>query len=168
MLTAELITFAWHKMGYTIHVWATLVIFGAAFITQLLSIFGIAVGINLMVWHYGVFMAGGLVAMVSNFMWLFAYNKGYSVAADETSDGTASTDAGYAWAYKKAAEKQLVWASVKESSLVLEIISHYAEWMHGQIMALPEEERMEILEEAEGKKGEKGEKMYAKFAWFRF
>ena len=55
---------------------------GLASITQLLAIFGIANEINLMVWIYGLQMAGGLVELISMIAMWYAYDSAYAITVD--------------------------------------------------------------------------------------
>ena len=57
--------------------------FGIATITQLLAMYGVANGINLGVWIYGLEMFGGLVGLVTSIMMFLGYDKAYTVANDE-------------------------------------------------------------------------------------
>lgn len=61
---------------------------GVASITQLLAIFGIANELNLMVWIYGLEMAGGLLGFISMIVMFYAYDSAYAVTVD-TSKTTA-------------------------------------------------------------------------------
>ena len=58
--------------------YSVLGIFSIASITQLLSMFGIAVGVNLMVWEYLVGGVGELVHLVMIVLSLLAWEDAYS------------------------------------------------------------------------------------------
>ena len=53
--------------------YAGLLIGSIAFITQLMSTFGLYSGINLTVWHYGVFLGGMIIVNVANLLRWLAY-----------------------------------------------------------------------------------------------
>jgi len=67
-----------------------LVLGGIAFITQLLSMFGIANEINLLVWMWGLGFVGMLVEVVAGIMMAYGYDSAYTLS---TSDD--AIDAGY-------------------------------------------------------------------------
>ena len=58
--------------------------FGIATVTQLLAFFGIANGLNLAVWIYGLEMLGGLVGLATSIAMLLGYDTAYSIANDDT------------------------------------------------------------------------------------
>ena len=66
---------------------------GIAAVTQLLAIFGIANGINLLVWMYGLNGLGGLVSIATSIMLFMAYDDAYTVANDSSSSVSDSTNA---------------------------------------------------------------------------
>ena len=65
----------WFEIRDLIQNYANLSLFGIAFVTQLLALFGIATGINAMVWIYGIMLAGGLANGVAEFMKFLAYDN---------------------------------------------------------------------------------------------
>ena len=66
---------------------------GIAAITQFLAIFGIANGINLLVWMYGLNGLGGLVSIATSIMLFMAYDDAYTVANDSSSSASDITNA---------------------------------------------------------------------------
>jgi len=120
-----------------------LVLGGAKFITQLLSMLGIMGSVNIMVWHYGM-MVGDLVMLVSGIMMFLAYNKAYGIAVDNKADavsGSGNTDFTNAMALVGAMETDMVLGMISQTAMHLELMANYEAWLNGQIMMLPEEER---------------------------
>lgn len=56
----------WFKWANDLHDWAALVIGSIAFISQLLSMFGVLTSVNVMIWMYGVRMGGMLFMAFSS------------------------------------------------------------------------------------------------------
>jgi len=129
-----------------------LVLGGAKFITQLLSMLGIMGSVNIMVWHYGM-MVGDLVMLVSGIMMFLAYNKAYGIAVDNKADavsGSGNTDFTNAMALVGAMETDMVLGMISQTAMHLELMANYEGWLWGQVMMLPEEEQ-EAWMEAMGK-----------------
>merc|ERR1712051_560963 len=74
----------WWKLANQIGGYATMAIGSVMTVTQLLSMFGIAADVNLMVWMYGG-MAGSIVSMIAHGMLFRAYDRSYSVKSDVAS-----------------------------------------------------------------------------------
>ena len=66
---------------------------GVASITQLLAIFGIANEINLMVWIYGLEMAGGFLSFISMIVMWYAYDSAYAITVDSSKDAAEQAQA---------------------------------------------------------------------------
>lgn len=138
------------KNASTVMVWTTFVFTTVAFITQLLSMFGIMGDINLMVWMYGGSIAavtGGIAEIIA----LVRYVDAKVVLAMETDNATALTDkATAAETLIKAMELDMIHAGVKEVASGIMAIEHGAMWFKGQIHmlinsgALTEAEAMEM------------------------
>ena len=61
---------------------------GVATVTQFLAIFGIANGINLMVWMVGVEGIGGLVSIATAIMLFMAYDGAYTKANESSASAS--------------------------------------------------------------------------------
>ena len=72
---AVLLKTNWWKQGWYLSRYGDLAIFGVAFISQLLALFGVAIAFNMSVWVWGVGVAGALVNLVAGIEWFLAYNK---------------------------------------------------------------------------------------------
>merc|ERR1719197_2050793 len=103
---------------------------------------GIMGGTNLMVWFYSM-MIGDIVSLVVGLLWFMGYNSAYNLAVSEVADNdkTWTTEAGYAIAVATAIETDMVYSSISQAAIHLELMSNYEGWLHGQIKMLPEEER---------------------------
>lgn len=163
-MTSEDISMAYWRLGYYIGAWAGLAIFGTAFVTQLLSIFGIAVGLNMMVWGYGVGLAGGIMSLVVAIMWWMQWMAGYSIIKTSAdANGSLDTEAGYAQSMVDSIEWDSLAQMAADTGMLLTVWDYGESWAMAQWMALPEEERMEMAKEHEKKEGMKeGEKKASK------
>ena len=65
----------WFEIGNYIINYGNLSLYGIAFITQLLALFGIAPYINYIVWFWGVMVVGGLANMVGQFLYFLAMDQ---------------------------------------------------------------------------------------------
>ena len=132
------------RLGALIGDYATLAIMGTATITQLLSMFAAFGSINMMVWHYGVMMAGGLVSMIVGAMWMWAYRTGMSdLTSDSTTNAasTIGTQGSNAYAYTSAIEMDMVKAMAHEASATLTAWEYMESWMKAQFHAMTPEEQ---------------------------
>ena len=73
--------------------YAGLIIGSIAFITQLMSIFGLFSGINLAVWHFGVGIGGMLIGNVASLLRWWAYDSAWAYANDKTKKDDDKTKA---------------------------------------------------------------------------
>lgn len=71
------------KLGWYINRRGDLSMFGLAWITQLLSTFGVLPGLNRIVWVWGVGAFGALAALTSGISYYIAYDKMYTAKNDE-------------------------------------------------------------------------------------
>jgi hypothetical protein len=106
------------------------------FITQALSMAGIAGEINLMAWMY-VNMASGIFALFLMLFRMYAYDTYYTTATD--TDASNATAAAYAAVALSGLETDMLEESAMNSAAMLMAYMHYKDWMHAQVMALPEE-----------------------------
>ena len=89
----------WFEIGDMIQNYANLSLFGIAFITQLLALFGILTWLNALVWFWGIMLVGGLVNGVAMFFKFLAYDNCWdklngcstSVKADMVANTAMST-----------------------------------------------------------------------------
>lgn len=77
MRNAEYIDTMYNMQAEAVLAYGSLAIMGTAMITQLLSILGMAVGINQMVWWYGVMLGGSIVHGIAGLIWMRAINMGW-------------------------------------------------------------------------------------------
>ncbi len=80
----------WFEIGDMIQNYANLSLFGIAFITQLLALFGILTWLNALVWFWGIMLAGGLANGVGAFFKFLAYDNCWDKATG--CDGTVKAD----------------------------------------------------------------------------
>ena len=127
-----------------------------AFLTQLLSMFGILNEINIMVWIQGG-MAMGLLMLITDIMVMvkWAQAKGKM----KSGSGTAlDTTAQYAAALIVGLETDMMWMAIEELSSFMMAVQHAGMWLIGQIHIMinagvyTEEEAMEMWGDEDMKK----------------
>jgi len=146
----EYLDFNGWKMANLLQDYSFLVLGGVAFITQLLSMFGIANEINLLVWMWGMGFVGMLVEAVAGFMLFYSYDEAYKLTlSDDAEDNSYGT--GIMGALQMDA---LVWA-VDSIMIELGIMMQMESWYKYQMRAANGGEEMM-------KDGKKGGKMDGK------
>jgi len=167
MVIADYTETMWNMLGSQVKTYGALVIFGVAMITQLLSIFGIANSLNLMVWTYGVGMGGMLVSAVASMIWMWGIKLGWTACRETYADDTANSDADEvaecaAWsAYTDLMESNMKVLMAEDTAFAITVGTYMEDWLLAQWWAMPEEERYAMWEE---KKDDKHDKMYKLFA----
>ena len=126
--------------------------FSLAFITQLLAIFGIANGINVMVWMIGLGLIGGIVNLVTSIMAWYAYDLTYQILNDSSS---SSADILSATAVKYAIKDDMMWSTLDGLTTELSLASVSEEWFMWNMRKAEGEEKME--ERKEGPRPSNGE-----------
>ena len=127
--------------------------FSVAFITQLLAIFGIANGINVMVWTIGLGGIGSLVNLVTGIMAWFGYDLAYQVTENSSSSAAELIDAAVVMA---AIKDDMMMATIDGLTTELGLASVSEEWFMWNMWKANGEEKME--EKKEGPpRGENGE-----------
>lgn len=126
--------------------------FSVAFITQLLAIFGIANGINVMVWAVGLGGIGSLVNMVTGIMAWYGYDLAYQLTEDSSTSASDLVDAAVVMA---AIKDDMMMATIDGLSTELGLASVSEEWFMWNMWKAEGEEKME--EGMEGPPRENGE-----------
>lgn len=144
--------------------WGHLAIFGTAMITQLLSMLGIAVSVNQMVWWWGVGMGTLIVSLVSSYIWISAMADGWSQCAStyedtEDIDSADATECAAWYSYIGVMEQNLATLTATETATAIALWTYMENWMLAQWWAMPEEERYEMWLEH---KDMEDDKMFAK------
>jgi len=146
MIAAGTFEQGWWRMGSLIKTWGVLVIMGVAFLTQLLSMFGMFAHINMLVWGWGVMLGGGILSMVSGIMTMLSYRQAMKAQADDSdtnSGSTMQTLGTNGMALQEAIEKDMLKMMVHETAATLTAWEYGEMWMKAQFMALtPEEQEM--------------------------
>lgn len=159
-----------YKWAAMIHTYTSTVLGSTMFITQMLSMLGIAAGVNMMVWGYGM-MAMGLIGFICNTMTFFQHWFTWMMVSEEDlSDDTIAdvvSDADLVAGFALIEEIEWEWFKVG-AQVTMGALTWWAygeAWAIAQWWALPEEERAAAWEamEEEGEKdddmGGKGKKM---------
>jgi hypothetical protein len=138
--------------------YAGLALWSVASVTQLLSLGGIAVDINLMVWGYGLGLAGSAIAMIVGMIQFYARFNAYDLYYDTTKTSTVRNAA--LAVYNSVKNEELEMAAF--GALVgLELLSQYRNWMSAQWKLLPEETRKEWEKQMKGDQMEMKDAMLA-------
>ena len=157
--------YMWSAM---IHTYTGMTLGTTMFITQLLSMLGIASGINMMVWGYGM-MAMGLIGFLCNTMTFFQHWFTWMMVSEEDTSGETvsviEADDDYVAGFALIEEIEWEWFKVgAQATMGMLTWWAYGEaWAIAQWWALPEEERAAAWEAMEEEKdddmGKNGKKM---------
>jgi len=110
-------------------------------ITQLLSMFGIAAEVNVMLWGYATMLVGPLLGAAISGIAMWGYDQAYQLCnADSSTNADACTMMG-------EIEGDMLWHAVSELSMGAALMESYEGWMMAQFMALPEETQKAWMEE---------------------
>lgn len=120
--------------------------FSTAAITQLLAIFGIANGINLLVWMILLGGIGGLVNLVTSIIAMMGYDKAYTVTVDADSSAADITTAAAVMSYIKT---EMMWGTLDGLTTELGLAQVSEEWFMWNAWKAEGGEK----KEGEGKKG---------------
>merc|ERR1712037_792582 len=130
----------WWKLYNQIGMYGTLSIGAILTITQLLSMFGIAAEVNVMLWGYATMFVGPLLGATVSGIAMWGYDQAYQLCdSDETT---------YANACDRMSEIEgdMLWMAVEELAMGAALMESYEGWMMAQFMALPEESQKEWME----------------------
>lgn len=162
----------WYTIPHYIH-YFSMAVWGVAFIMQMLAIFGIAPGINYLVWGFGVFMALPLAEMVGTMMTWIGYDGAAAMAAKKATDVASADTAKYTKALSAAPVYMgILFKHMADHALLeLDIMGAYHDWELSQFLAMDRAAQDTKLEEmwesfqhimAEFEGGEKGEEKMEK------
>ena len=134
------------EMGVLIRDWARFLIFGAAFVFQIMSMLGMMTGLNLMVWHYGVGLGGMIAHAIVAYFFITSAGYAWKDAAEvyEDTEDVDVTDAlvnGIFWIQTGAANIAIMKTMAVDTALTLTLVPQMEMWTLAQWWALPEEER---------------------------
>jgi len=121
--------------------------FSIAFITQLLSMFGIANEINLYVWMGLLGGIGGLVELVSGLLLWYAYDEAYVMSEDADSTAAELVAASVVMA---AVKEEMMWGAIDSLGIEFALEETGKDWAQYQMRAAG-------YENEKGKGGRKGE-----------
>ena len=140
------LSFNYWKLYNQIEQYAGLAIFGVASITQILTLFGIAGDVNLLVWMYGVHMTGMVVHMVTAVLRFLAYETAWTACAG---DSTTNPDQ---CATFDAVEHEMLELTAMATSMEFTLYTNHKSWMKAQWLAMDEETQAEWKEKMHGDK----------------
>jgi len=138
--------------------WTSTIVWTVLSITQILSMFGIAGEINIMLWYYSIVAMMGL-SMIVEIVRMYIYDSAYTLieaAGSETYEATneAGTTATVVVTTGAAItnliiESEMMVDTIMESANYFALAYAYEGWMYAQVDMLPEESSMdeEMMEE---------------------
>ena len=150
----------YYKLADQLRDYSRLAIFGTLFITQALSMGGIAVEVNMMAWHY-LGMVWTLTSIIEMILMFLAYEAFWGKYTEDSSTyASGITYWGTAGAMMKA------WLAV-DTSLYMGLMFAWNGWAKAQFMMLPEERQAELKEEKNiDDDGDYADAMHSKFYGF--
>lgn len=122
--------------------------FSVASVTQILSCFGVAPDVNMMVWMYGG-MASSVLGLVAHGLLMYSY--------DLANTALGSMDAGEkaaAEAVIDALELDFIAGAAHETLVGIELYEQGANWMAAQMMMMGKDKKEEMKEEMKGEDGQ--------------
>jgi len=131
----------WWKLYNQIGQYGMLSVGAILTITQLLSMFGIAAEVNVMLWGYATMLVGPLLGAAISGIAMWGYDQAYQLC-----DADSSTNAD-ACAIMGEIEGDMLWQAVGELSMGAALMESYEGWMQAQFMALPAETQKLWMEE---------------------
>ena len=130
----------WWKIYNLIGQYGSLSIGAILTITQLLSMFGIAADINVMLWGYATMFVGPILGAVVSGIAMWGYDQAYQLC---DSDSSTYADA---CTMQEDIEGDMLWMAVEELAMGAALMESYEGWMMAQFMALPEESQKAWME----------------------
>ena len=129
------------KMSSQLVDYSCFAISSVLFVTQLLSMLGIAGEINIMAWMYGHAIEM-IIGMIVQLVRLYAYDAAWSYSKD-----TSNTAANIAKAVatQEGIEFDGQVDMIMGTAMNLALAMEHKNWMHAQVMALPEEAQMKYM-----------------------
>jgi len=134
----------WWKLSHLIGGYGGLSFFAVASVTQILSMAGIAVPLNMLVWEWGAFMILPVLGAITSAALWYAYDQAYTVKI-----GTDATKAAAASVLMGSIENEGAIMIAKDVAIAFELVTQYANWIHAQESALTAEEKLAREKKAE-------------------
>ena len=132
----------WYQLSHYIEAYGGLALSGILTLTQLLSMFGVAVDINVMAWHYSTMLLMPIIAMAAGALKFWAYEQFYADVADTTADAASS-------AVRMASiESDYLNMTVMELGASATLAMNWESWMWAQYLAAGPETQALWREEA--------------------
>ena len=133
----------WFKLGSMIRKYTYVAVFGIAALTQILAGLGIAPGINMLVWFYGVMFAGTIASSLGFLFKYLGYEGGYCADDDTDCATELAKYKGSAYAVRSSMIEDVIF----DTSFTLALYMEGENWMWAQWDAATQEEKETKLEE---------------------
>merc|ERR1711990_944193 len=131
----------WWKLYNQIGMYGALSIGAILTITQLLSMFGIAAEVNVMLWGYVTMLVGPLLGAAVSGIAMWGYDQAYQLCDTDSSVNADACD------IMEEIEGDMLWMAVEELAMGAALMESYEGWMMAQFMALPEESQKAWMED---------------------
>ncbi len=137
----------WFELGNKMINFTNLAVYGVAFITSLLALFGIAPGINYMVWFWGVMVLGGGANMIGELFYFIGQDGAYSDYSSTATDAKSIAKVAIGGAVYVAIRSAMVEQSVIQTMINFSLYANAENWMWAMFNAMPQEEKDAKVEE---------------------
>ena len=125
-----------------------------ASITQILSDFGVAPDVNMMVWMYGG-MAGSVLGLVAHGLLMYSYDIANTALTSSTpSEVTAAEKV------IDALELDFIGMAAHETLVGIELYEQGANWMAAQMMMMGMDKKEEMMEEMKDEEGQMPKELF--------
>merc|ERR1712060_767853 len=114
--------------------------YGAISIGSLLTMFGIAAEVNVMLWGYVTMLVGPLVGAAVSGIAMWGYDQAYQLCDTDSSVDADACD------IMEEIEGDMLWMAVEELAMGAALMESYEGWTMAQFMALPEESQKAWME----------------------
>ena len=129
----------WYELASMIGGYGMLAVFSITAITQLLSIFGIAVAVNGLVWMWLFGVGGMLLTATVDILLFLGYNAAYGNTSDATKAATAVTQMGLY-------ETLMLEHTIADVAMGFALFEQFDNWVAAQFAAYPEEDQKEWVD----------------------
>lgn len=146
-------TNVWKYAG-ELHHYSHFGIMGLLTVTQILSMFGIAGEVNIMAWMY-MEMLEMVLGLVIKLMRMYVYESAYSTA--KTGSTASAANQTKAASVQSAVMGEMTETLIEHTASHLTLHVEHENWMHGQVMMLPEEAQEKYMEHSDSEDEHDGE-----------
>ena len=133
------------EMAGQLHHYSHFGIMGLLTVTQILSMVGVAGEINIMAWMY-MEMLEMVLGLVVKLMRMYVYESAYSTVNDTSASSADQTKAGTVMSEVMG---EMTETLIEHTASHLALHVEHENWMHGQVMMLPEEAQAKYMDHSD-------------------